>query len=202
MEIPEGAPHDEYAITLIYEKDGVEQAFTLQDYPRGDSTWRFVDQQSKLIKKGYEPPIHDFVLVDYDGEDLTYDILDMDEVVLTVMYDLGKTDLTQLNKVVDLCLATEDRAVPFFILTSATDEQIWDFIDAHRDLLLANGLAANDPTLDPEEAGAFNDELLSHWRMLFLNADGIMLKTIVRANPGVIVLRNGNIIDKYNIRNR
>jgi uncharacterized membrane protein YphA (DoxX/SURF4 family) len=202
MEIPEGAPHDEYAITLIYEKDGVEQAFTLQDYPRGDSTWRFVDQQSKLIKKGYEPPIHDFVLVDYDGEDLTYDILDMDEVVLTVMYDLGKTDLTQLNKVVDLCLATEDRAVPFFILTSATDEQIWDFIEAHRDLLLASGLAANDPTLDPEEADAFNDELLSHWRMLFLNADGIMLKTIVRANPGVFVLRNGNIIDKYNIRNR
>ncbi|MBP5658945.1 MAG: DoxX family protein [Paludibacteraceae bacterium] len=175
MEIPEGAPHDEYAITLIYEKDGVEQEFTLQDYPRGDSTWRFVDQQSKLIKKGYEPPIHDFVLVDYEGEDLTYDILEMDEVVLTVMYDLTKSDLTQLPKVVQLCRETEQRDVPFYILTSATDEQIEQFIEA------------NSVDID---------------RSAFLNADGIMLKTIVRANPGVFILNNGTIIDKYNIRNR
>ncbi len=202
MEIPEGAPTDEYAITLIYEKDGVEQEFTLQDYPRGDSSWRFVDQQSKLVKKGYEPPIHDFELVDYEGADVTYDLLEMDKVVLVVMYDLTKTDLSLLGKVVDLCLATEEQAVPVFILTSATDEQIWEFIEAHRDLLLANGLAANDPTLDPEEAAGFNDELLSHWRMLFLNADGIMLKTIVRANPGVFVIEKGTITDKYNIRNR
>ncbi len=175
MEIPEGAPHDEYAITLIYEKDGVEQEFTLQDYPRGDSTWHFVDQQSKLISKGYEPPIHDFVLVDYDGEDLTYDILEMDEVVLTVMYDLTKSDLTQLPKVVQLCRETEQRDVPFYILTSATDEQIEQFIEA-------NSVDIN--------------------RSAFLNADGIMLKTIVRANPGVFILNNGTIIDKYNIRNR
>ncbi len=202
MEIPEGAPADEYAITLIYEKDGVEQEFTLQDYPRGDSTWRFVDQQSKLIQKGYEPPIHDFVLVDYEGEDVTYDLLEMEKVVFVVMYDLQKTDLTQVGKVVQLCLATEEQAVPFRILTSATDEQIWDFIDAHRELLLANGIAASDPAMDPEEAAGFNDELLSHWRMLFLNGDGIMLKTIVRANPGVFVIENGTITDKYNIRNR
>jgi hypothetical protein len=37
---------------------------------------------------------------------------------------------------------------------------------------------------------------------MFLTADGIMLKTIVRANPGVFVLNNGTITNKYNIRNR
>jgi hypothetical protein len=47
-----------------------------------------------------------------------------------------------------------------------------------------------------------HDELLNHWRLLFLNADGIMLKTIVRANPGVFVVEKGIITDKYNIRNR
>ena len=36
MEIPEGAPHDVYETTLIYEKDGIEQEFTLQNYPKGD----------------------------------------------------------------------------------------------------------------------------------------------------------------------
>lgn len=178
MEIPEGAPADEYAITLIYEKDGVEQEFTLQDYPRGDSTWRFVDQRSTLVKKGYEPPIHDFVLVDYEGEDLTYDLLEAEKVVAVVMYDLAKADLTQLPKVAALAAACEEQELPFYILTSATDEHVEEFIAAH------------------------NDVLSEDWRERFLTADGIMLKTIVRANPGVFVIENGTITDKYNIRNR
>ena len=175
MEIPEGAPHDEYAITLIYEKDGVEQEFTLQDYPRGDSTWRFVDQQSKLISKGYEPPIHDFELVDYEGEDLTYDLLEMDKVVLVVMYNLDKADLSQLPKLAALSRKCQEEDAAFYILTSATDEQIDAFVEAN--------------SLDVE-------------RETFLTADGIMLKTIVRANPGVFVIENGTITDKYNIRDR
>ena len=178
MEIPDGAPADEYAITLIYEKDGVEQEFTLQDYPRGDSTWRFVDQQSKLIRKGYEPPIHDFELVKYDGEDVTYDLLETEKVVLVVMYDLSKADLTQLPKLAALAETALAQDMPFYILTSATDDQIWEFIEAH-------------PAVLSEE-----------WRERFLTADGIMLKTIVRANPGVFVINYGTIIDKYNLRNR
>ncbi|MBR4520902.1 MAG: DoxX family protein [Paludibacteraceae bacterium] len=174
MEIPDGAPADEYAITLIYEKDGVEQEFTVQDYPKGDSTWRFVDQRSKLISKGYEPPIHDFVLIDEQGDDLTYDLLDMARVVCVVMYDLDKADLAQLPKVEELYRSCHEQGTPFYILTSATEDQIWEFI------------SNNELTLD---------------RSLFLNADGIMLKTIVRANPGVFVIENGTITDKYNIRN-
>ena len=202
MEIPKGAPHDEYAVTLIYEKDGVEQEFTLQDYPKGDSTWRFVDQRSKLVSKGYEPPIHDFELVDYDGEDLTYDILDMDKVVLTVMYDLDNADLTQISKVVELCRSCEEQNTPFYILTSATDEQIYEFIADHIEPILDNTRGLIEVSQDAEAMAELHDELLNHWRMLFLNADGIMLKTIVRANPGVFVVEKGIITDKYNIRNR
>ena len=32
--------------------------------------------------------------------------------------------------------------------------------------------------------------------------DPVTLKTIVRANPGVVVVQNGVVIDKYNVRNR
>jgi hypothetical protein len=32
--------------------------------------------------------------------------------------------------------------------------------------------------------------------------DPVTLKTIVRANPGIVVIQNGTIIDKYNLRNR
>ena len=57
MEYPEDAEADQYEVTLVYEKEGEEQTFTLENYPKGDSTWTFVSQQSILVKKGYEPPI-------------------------------------------------------------------------------------------------------------------------------------------------
>ena len=60
MEYPEDAEADVYEFSFVYEKDGVEERITLDNNPKGDSTRTFVRQESKLIKKGYEPPIHDF----------------------------------------------------------------------------------------------------------------------------------------------
>ena len=99
MEYPEDAEADQYAITFIYEKDGVEQEFTIENYPKNDSSWTFVDQKSVLIKKGYEPPIHDFELMNMEFEDMTYDILESeDAVTLVIMYNLAKTDRKHLDK--------------------------------------------------------------------------------------------------------
>ena len=92
--------------------------------------------------------------------------------------------------------------MPFFILTSATDEQIYEFIADHIEPILDNTRGLIEVSQDAEAMAELHDELLDHWRMLFLNADGIMLKTIVRANPGVFVVEKGIITDKYNIRNR
>jgi uncharacterized membrane protein YphA (DoxX/SURF4 family) len=75
MEIPENAPSAEYETTLIYSKGGIEQAFTMKDYPKGDSTWTYVDTKMKLLKKGYESPVHDFVISNKEGDDITDDIL-------------------------------------------------------------------------------------------------------------------------------
>ena len=71
MAIPPGAPADKYDIRFIYEKDGVQKEFTLNDYPANDTTWKFIDQKSVLISKGYVPPVHDFRLVTGQGIDMT-----------------------------------------------------------------------------------------------------------------------------------
>jgi uncharacterized membrane protein YphA (DoxX/SURF4 family) len=174
MEIPEGAPADEYEIALIYAKDGVEQTFTLQNYPKGDSTWTFVDQQSKLIKKGYEPPIHDFELLTMDFEDITYDILESEEpVTLVIMYDLAKTDRKQFPKL----KALYEKSSPIFFVTGSGSNDIYAF-----------GV----------ELGLTQAQIEN----TFCTCDPVTLKTIVRANPGVIEVQYGTIIDKYNLRNR
>ena len=174
MEYPEDAEVDQYEFSFVYEKDGVEETFTLENYPKGDSTWTFVRQESKLIKKGYEPPIHDFEILNTDYEDLTWDILESEEpVTLVVMYDLEKADKKQMAKVEalkDQCLMSDEQC---YILTGSGTDKIISF-------------SLEYPTLSD----------------CICTCDPVTLKTIVRANPGVIVVQNGVVIDKYNVNNK
>ena len=174
MEYPEDAEVDQYEFSFVYEKDGVEETFTLENYPKGDSTWTFVRQESKLIKKGYEPPIHDFEILNADYEDLTWDILESEEpVTLVVMYDLEKADKKQMAKVEalkDQCLMSDEQC---YILTGSGTDKIISF-------------SLEYPTLSD----------------CICTCDPVTLKTIVRANPGVIVVQNGIVIDKYNVNNK
>lgn len=174
MEIPDDAEVDQYEITLIYAKDGKEQTFTLENYPKGDPEWTFVDQKSVLIKKGYVPPIHDFEIETLEGDYITQDILESEEpIALVVMYDLSKTDTTQLEKLMHMI----HEYPRVYFLTASGEEEIFAFA---------------------EELGWDEETTYS----TFCFTDPITLKTIVRANPGVIVVQNGTIIDKYNLRNR
>lgn len=174
MEIPDDAEVDQYEITLIYAKDGKEQTFTLENYPKGDPEWTFVDQKSVLIKKGYVPPIHDFEIETLEGDYVTQDILESEEpVALVVMYDLSKTDTTQLEKLMHMI----HEYPRVYFLTASGEEEIFAFA---------------------EELGWDEETTYS----TFCFTDPITLKTIVRANPGVIVVQNGTIIDKYNLKNR
>ena len=167
MEYPEDAEPDQYAITFVYQKDGEEQEFTLENYPKNDSSWTFVRQKSELIKKGYEPPIHDFELMSMEYEDMTYDILESEDVVtLVIMYDLAKTERKNLDKL-------DEIDEPCYYVTGSGEADIEAFC---------------------QETGLEMSR--------FLSCDPVTLKTIVRANPGVIVLQNGTIIDKYNLKNR
>ena len=186
MEYPEDAEPDQYDISFVYEKDGVEEVFTLENYPKGDTTWTFVRQESKLIKKGYEPPIHDLEIINAEGDDITWDILESEEsVTLVVMYDLQKADKRQMSKVEALLgeeasglLGEEakgerqEEARGYILTGSGTDEII--------------SFSLEYPTLSD----------------CICTCDPVTLKTIVRANPGVIVVQNGVVIDKYNIKNR
>lgn len=182
MEFPEDAEPDQYAITFIYEKDGKQQEFTLDNYPKNDSTWTFVDQKSVLIKKGYEPPIHDFELVTMDFEDLTYDILESEEpITLAICYDLNKTNPKQAAKLSTIMTDCYAQGQSFYIVTGSGEQDILDFCRQMQDYTQTTALWAQ-----PES--------------FFLSCDPVTLKTIVRANPGLITIQNGTVIAKKNVR--
>ena len=167
MEYPDDAEQDVYEVTFVYAKDGVEQTFTLENYPKGDSTWTFVSQQSKLISKGYEPPIHDLDILNAEEENITDDLLGSEEpVTLVIMYDLRKTEKGDLDRI-----AAYQAENKYYLTGSGTDD-ILAFCLEH-------------PLFDAED---------------FCTCDPVTLKTIVRANPGIVVLQNGVVQAKFNAR--
>ncbi len=205
MEYPEDAEADVYETTFTYEKDGVEQEFTLENYPKDDSTWVFVRQNTTLIQKGYEPPIHDFEIMNMDYEDITEALMThIAPVTFIIMYDLAKADTTQVKKMEAMWARNDDECMWIF------EDRIVDSGTDNLDSLLA--VVANEypqvffltgSTYD--EIDAFCEQHFSTFeemRYYFCSVDPVTLKTIVRANPGVMVVQEGTIIDKYNLRNK
>lgn len=169
MEIPKGAKLTTYKTTFICEKNGVTKEFTENDYPYNDSTWVFKDTHQEILEKGYEPPIHDFSITDEKtGEDLTDSILTKD----------GYTFL--------LIAPVLERA----------DDSNFDEIDAIYEYAKENGYGFYGLT-------ASTDKAVTRWRDItgaeypFYTMDGTTLKTIIRSNPGLVLLYKGTIINKW-----
>ena len=164
MVIPEGAPSDIYETSFIYEKDGIRKEFTLSNYPANDTSWKFVNQKSVLIKKGYKPPIHDFSIAGPDGVDLTQKVLSYPGYTLLMisrkLKDANSKKLDDGFRLGRYCLSN---GVSFMILTSSGSEEIKGYV---------------------------ND-------LEFCSTDETTLKTMVRANPGYILLKEGTIIGKW-----
>jgi uncharacterized membrane protein len=171
MEIPDGAPADKYETTFVYEKSGKQQEFTLENYPKGDPSWKFVDQKTKLVQKGYEPPIHDFTIIDSDGNDLTQEVLNHDgDTYLLIMYDLSKTSEEGARKAELVYQKALEKDQHFYALTASSDDSIQSFIQR------------------------------TEVSFPFYKTDPTALKTVIRANPGLILINKGVVKAKWNWR--
>jgi len=172
MTIPPDAPMDEYRTILYYEREGVIREFSEDNMPWQDSTWKFVDSKSVLVKRGYTPLITDFMLIDFDGWDVTESITSFPGYyLLAISYRLDLTDKKSFEKLHELYYKAKEQGMGFACVTASTPDEIDRFI-------------SNTGVAFP-----------------FLLADEIMLKTTIRANPGLILLYNGTIIGKWHHRN-
>ena len=171
MEIPEGEELSKLETLFVMQKDGVKKEFTLDNYP--DSTWTFVDTRTVVKEQGYEPPIHDFSMINYeDGEDMTEQVLaDKNYTFLLVAHQLGLADDSKIDLINELYDYSLEYGYAFYCLTSSSDEDIEEW-------------RANTGAEYP-----------------FCLMDNITLKTMVRSNPGLILLKEGKVIRKWSVNN-
>ena len=171
MEIPKGAKLPQFKTTFIMEKNGQRKEFTLDNYP--DASWKFIDSKTVQTSEGYIPPIHDFSITDNKtGLDLTNSILShKGYTFLLIAPHLETADDSNFGDIDRLYEYAQSYDIPFYCLTASTTKAIKRWID------------------------------LTGAEYPFCITDEAVLKTIIRSNPGLLLLKDGTIINKWSHNN-
>ena len=133
-----------------------------------DSTWTFVDSRTVQLTEGYVPPIHDFSLTTAAGDDITEEVLnDTSYTFLLVAPWLEKADDSRFDLINEVYEYSLEHGYGFYCLTSSTEEA---------------------QQLWRETTGAEYPICLT---------DPITLKTVIRSNPGLVLIKDGTVVRKW-----
>jgi len=159
--------------TLVHSKTGEVKEIDSDTYVATeiwkDTNWVMDKNKTyaKKIKDGYEPKILDFLALDMDGNDLKDSLLQMDKVFLVVLWNPELANKSPLKNIAD-----------FANKAQALGIKVYGFSAADYDAI----------------------ENLRHEHQLafpFLQGDEKVLKTMIRANPGVMYLEKGKVINMW-----
>ncbi|MBE7175913.1 MAG: DoxX family membrane protein [Mucilaginibacter polytrichastri] len=179
MRIPAGASPSEYEImyTLRNSKTGETKKMGDKEYLKSgiwkDNAWEISgDPEQRLVKQGFEPKIPDLQISDAQGTDYTKEIVANPFYNLVIVAnDLESTSEPALRQLNALALdLAENYNIRSVLLTSAS----------------------------AESAENMSKKLALVFEIFY--ADGVPLKSMVRANPGILLLRDGTVTGKWNFR--
>lgn len=105
-------------------------------------------------------------LIEKDGENVTEEVLNEEKLLLLIAYNLRMVETESLAAIKSLNVEARQKGYRVLALTSSGENEVNQFREKH--------------------------EL----NLEFYRADETLLKTIVRANPGILVLNRGTILQK------
>lgn len=173
MKLPEGAQPPIYENILVYKnkKTGEVKEMNDEEYNASkiweNKDWEWQSTDSELIQEGDVAPITDLSFLTPNGREFTDKVLAAPKVLLIICYDLSKTSTAHFEEIKELAKQATANGIRVGGVSSAGKEEKNQYIEEH------------DLNFD------------------FLVADGIVLKTIVRSNPGLIYLEEGTIKGKW-----
>lgn len=168
MSYPEGAVRDSFVMTFIYSKEGKQYEFTMDQLASIDASYTFVDRKDKLVREGYKLPIPDFKLSDMNGIDYTDSLLSQKGYrLIIVQKDVNESRSGSLPQIAKLAMEAQQNAIPVWGLTATPAAQLESFRHEYQ-------LA-----------------------LTYYNMDVTPLKSMVRSNPGVILMKNNVVVKKW-----
>lgn len=158
---------EKFDVKIVYEKDGETMELSADDEDP-DSTWTYVETRRTPIV-AQDLATADFYVADADGEDITEDILYADGyTLLLIIPNLMNADEGCVDKVNGLYDYAHEHGWDFYCLTSSSDEEAQTYWEEH--------------------TGAEYGYCIAEERML---------KTVVRGQPGLVLLHDGIILKKW-----
>ncbi|MEI7981378.1 MAG: BT_3928 family protein, partial [Bacteroidota bacterium] len=162
----------QFFVTYKNKNTGEEKEFKAPDYPWNDSIWlsTWIFKRQRVV----DPNINQGLFLraeDQHGNDYTASILENpDYQFILVAYDLAESNTEGFNRVLPFYKRAAQDGFSFICLTSSAGEEIKKF-------RLAHGTAFD-----------------------FYNSDDVVLKTMVRSNPGLILIKDGVVLAKWSWR--
>lgn len=112
-------------VVMVYERDGVEREFSIDELP--DSTWTFVRRaQQNLPADGDDG----FTIYDVDGDDVTeFTLSDEGDMLLLVIPEFNRVDIANTYSINEMEKAVERAGGSMIALIAATPDGIEDWVD-------------------------------------------------------------------------
>lgn len=178
VSIPEGLtlpPNAKKTVkSLVYtyknNKTGKLKTFPPNQYPDAAdyNNWTYVKRDDITIQKGDDPKLKDFAIKDANGGDNTSMFFEEEEYLFFIIIpELKKIDDKGFDKVKSIAEAAEKDNRYVYILTGSLIEDMQTYEKKHN----------------------------AHFEIY--NTDATPLKTIMRSNPGLLILKKGIIVGKY-----
>ncbi len=166
---PENPKPVKYYLTYKNKSSGEEKEYLSPDYPYNDSTWM---ANWEFASQRVEDPNNYYgkslIITDTTGNNITDNIIRNPGYQLIInSYDLSKANRDAFVYLNDFCAKAYADDIPSVVLVSAENSAIKKFI------------TENKLTMDVS------------------TSDDIVLKTIVRSNPGLLLMKDGVILHKW-----
>ena len=152
---------------FIYEKSGQQVELTPEQIKSIDSTYKYVDRKDKVIREGDKAAIHDFSITSPDGDDYTEQVLNYSGYYFFLI-------CYDLDK---------------------TDKGVFGRVNDFAKLCKEDKIPIVCLTASADRIESFKKETGTD--IDFYLTDGTQLKTMIRSNPGLMLLNKGTVIDMW-----
>jgi uncharacterized membrane protein YphA (DoxX/SURF4 family) len=161
-----------FYVTYKNKLTGEEKEYVSPNYPWNDSVWlaNWIFKSQRVVDPNKNQGLA-LRLEDLYGNDFTSTVMDnKDYQFILVAYDLNKADRKGFHKILPFYKQAAKNGYSFICLTNSLPGEI-------RKFRMENGTAFD-----------------------FYISDDVILKTMVRSNPGLILLKDGIVLAKWGFR--
>lgn len=137
-----------------------------------ENNYSFVDRKEKIVKEGINAKLSDFTLTDI-AENIDFKKIIIEQPgyhFILFIHDISRANLKNFNYIKEFAKKCEENQIPFIAVTGSIPKQIKQFSQSH------------------------------NIKFKFYYSDETPLKTAIRNNPGLILLKDGYVIDKWSFR--